>query len=121
MPERSCVGCKSQREWGCYAKKYREELPGEDPADAWVDPAFLPLEIDGDENHFACPRQPLKEDPYGWKRTLLYYGMYQKGFMPQEGAVMDQSNRAIEVFRILDTVNQEVDAAQMAERQQRNS
>jgi len=121
MTDRSCTGCKSQAEWGCQAKKYREVRPGEDPAEGWIYPATLPLEVDGDENHFACPRQPLKEEPQAWQRMLLYYGMYQKGFLPQKGAVMDQSNRAIEVFRILDTVNQEVDAAQMAERQKRNS
>jgi hypothetical protein len=40
---------------------------------------------------------------------LLYYGFYKKGFLPQAGAVMDQSNRAMEVFRVLDDINGECD------------
>lgn len=120
MPERTCVGCVNQREWGCTAKKYREVRLGEDPAEAWVNPSFLPMEVDGDENYFACPRQPLKENPEMWQRLLLYYGMYQKGFLPQSGAVMDQSNGAIEAFRILDAVNQECDEV-LREQKQRGS
>ena len=46
---------------------------------------------------------------------LLYYGMYRKGHLPQVGAVMDQSNKAIELFRVLDEINFECDAALEAE------
>ena len=42
---------------------------------------------------------------------LLYYGLYRKGHMPQPGAVMDQANKAIEVFRVFDDVNAECDEA----------
>lgn len=107
MPERQCVDCTHQEEWGCFAVKVHEAI-GDEPA-VWHNPAALPLTIDGEET-FACPRQSLRENPAYWNRILTYYGMYQQGFMPGPGAVMDQSNKAIEIFRVLDAVNRECDA-----------
>ena len=46
-----------------------------------------------------------------WRRMLLFYGMYKKGHLPQAGAVMDQSNKAIELFSVFDDINSEVDKA----------
>lgn len=41
---------------------------------------------------------------------LKFYGMFRKGFLPNVGAIADQSNKAIEVFRILDDANDACDA-----------
>ncbi len=113
MPERSCKGCTRQEEWGCRAVKYREPEPHEDPQDAWVNPAWLPITLDG-EDTYACPRQSLMENPEEWSRLLMYYGFYQKGHLPQTGSIIDQSNCLMEAFRILDAVNAECDEQKRA-------
>jgi hypothetical protein len=64
-----------------------------------------------DEESWACPRQDLKQRGQEWHRMLLYYGFYRKGHLPQQGAVMDQANKAMEVFRVFDDVNVECDDA----------
>jgi hypothetical protein len=111
MPERKCSGCTRQAEWGCSAFKWREPDPETvDERECWVNPADLPADIDGEQT-FACPRQPLHQNPVYWQRLFLFYGMYKQGLLPQSGAVIDQSNKAIEVFRILDDVNQHCDKA----------
>jgi hypothetical protein len=109
MPERTCVGCKSQVEWGCKGSKYREPEPGEDPRNAWINPAEISVNVE-EQEEFACPRQHLHENPAYWRPVFLYYGMFQKGFLPQAGSVIDQANKAMEVFQILAEVNAECDA-----------
>ena len=64
------------------------------------------------EQTWACPRQDLKNDPRGWSRLLFYFDHYQNGFLPQAGAVVDQSNKAMELFRVLVIANADVDKAQ---------
>ena len=117
MPERQCVGCKRQAEWGCEAEKY--PTTSNDPQATqdtkgnwwrWNKPSLLPMTVDGEES-WACPRQDLKRRGPEWHRMLLYYGMYRKGHLPQPGAVMDQANKAIELFRVFDDVNAECDEA----------
>ena len=117
MPERQCLGCKRQRDWGCEAVRYVSDKdnsaaqPDKDKVFwAWWKPSNLPLTIDG-EDTYACPRQDVKDRPAAWRQMLLYYGMYKKGHLPQLGAVMDQSNKAIELFRVFDDVNFECDEA----------
>lgn len=61
---------------------------------------------------FACPRASLRTDPMYWGKLLKFYGMYKKGHLPDVGAIVDQSNRAIEIFRILDEANDLCDAEQ---------
>ncbi len=109
MPERQCEGCKRQEEWGCTAKLVRKVDPRrENPRDGWENPSNLPLGFLGEEI-WCCPRQVVKENPQRWAIILRYYAMYKRGFLPQVGAVMDQSHYAVEVFRILDGINAECD------------
>lgn len=108
MPDRECQGCVQQDEFGCFAKKWREPEPDEDPRNAWVNPAHIPITLDGEE-FYACPRQTLREDPREWGHLLRYYGFYLKGFLPQPGSIIDQSNCLMEAFRVLDAVNAECD------------
>ena len=117
MPERQCVGCKRQTQWGCEAVRYPSTK--EDPAAkperdgnwwGWMKPASLPLNIDG-EDTYACPRQDLKANGPSWSRMLMFYGLYKKGHLPEVGAVIDQSNKAMQVFRALDDANHECDVA----------
>jgi hypothetical protein len=114
MPERQCGTCTQQEEWGCKGRKVRPTQPDEDERESWENPAFLPLEIDGKEI-YNCPRQHLLEDPHYYSIALKFYAMYMKGFLPQAGAVCDQSNKAIEIFRILDDVNAMCDHQQLEE------
>ena len=120
MPERQCNGCVKQVEWGCNAFKYetaKEDKRGRKERDgkfyAWHKPAQIPVDIEG-EQVWACPRQELKKDPLGWNKLLLFYGYYQKGFLPQAGSVVDQTNKAMELFRLLDAANAAADEAQDA-------
>jgi hypothetical protein len=118
MPDRKCEGCKKQVQWGCTAKPHRviDEETGEpiidpktkQPKITWSNPARIP-EIFDDEETYACPRQTLHENPREWNWLLMFYSMYKEGFLPQRGAVVDQSNKAIEVLNILNTANQECD------------
>lgn len=121
MPERKCVGCKQQAEWGCEAVQFRD--PPNEYAQAeeyWHKPAHLPVELDGAET-YACPRQDLNQNDGFYTQLLNYYGMYQKGFLPERGAVIDQSNILIELFRIVDNVNSECDDAIEIERAERRA
>ena len=122
MPERKCHACTRQKEWGCEAEK----VPSDDTdptaeRDAngqwwgWSNPSALPLQVDG-ETVWACPRRDLKDRGRDWNRMLFYYGFYQKGHLPQPGAIIDQSNMAMEVFRVLDQVNAECDNAEVERR-----
>lgn len=117
MPERQCDGCKRQADWGCEAKVHpatektegaRRNSNGE--WQVWTKPSRLPLTIDGEES-YGCPRQDIKEQPQKWARILLYFGFYTKGHLPEPGGVLDQSNKAMEVFRVLDAINAECDQA----------
>jgi hypothetical protein len=67
--------------------------------------------MDGEEL-WACPRQDLKRRPTEWHEMLLFYGFYTKGHLPQSGAIMDQSAKAIAVFRVFDDINAECDKAE---------
>lgn len=122
MPERSCDGCRRQEEWGCHARPYR--TVGEDGEEAveWLRPAHLPVTVLGKES-WACPRQHLRQNPFYWAAILKFYGMYRRGHLPDRGAVVDQSNKAIEVFRVLDDANDACDreeAARARAREQRS-
>ena len=117
MPERSCRSCKRQKEWGCTATKAEvpKGTPGAVPGTdgnwwLWTNPAHLPLTFDGEET-YACPRQTLREDPSGWNNLLMYFSMFKSGHLPQAGSVVDQSNKGLEILRIIDDVNHECDLA----------
>ena len=108
MPELSCAGCTRQEELGCTAFQFREPTINEDPRDSWHNPAYLPITLDGKDT-YACPRQTIYEEPEFWGRLLKYYGFYLKGFLPEDGSILSQSNSLMEAFRILDAVNAECD------------
>lgn len=115
MPERQCAGCTSQDEWGCFARRVKPDADGEDPQDSWFQPAYMPITLDG-EDTFACPRQPIRENPRYWSQLLKLYSFYKNGYLPQAGAIIDQSNHLIEAFRVLDQTNAECDAAEQAQK-----
>lgn len=118
MPERQCNGCKRQKEWGCFAKRWRTPDPDEeDGPENWIEPSHLVNEFDG-EMIFSCPRQTVRERAWDWNRLLMLYGMYSKGHLPNAGAVVDQSNVLIQAFRILDDANAECDQ-ELAEKEKR--
>jgi hypothetical protein len=117
MPERQCANCTRQAEWGCDAFKYevtKDTKGGWKERDgryyAWHKPALYPLDIDGEQT-YACPRRDLKREPLAWSRLLFYFDHYQKGFLPQSGAVVDQTNKSMELFRVLALANDDVDKA----------
>ena len=117
MPERQCNGCKKRVEWGCEAERHPsdKENPAAQPDKngnwwVWSKPSILPMIVDGEES-YACPRQDLRQHPMEWNKMLLFYGLYKKGHLPERGSVLDQSNRVVEIFRILDDVSFECDQA----------
>ena len=121
MPDRKCDGCQRQGEWGCTAKRWREPEEGEpDGPENWNNPAYLPITVEGEES-YACPRQHIKENPAYWSMILKYYGMFRKGHLPNRGAIADQSNKAIEVFRLLDDANDACDAEEARRAKERDT
>jgi hypothetical protein len=123
MPERQCASCTRQKEWGCEAKLYvvhsddGEPVIWKDgkPLTKWHKPAHLPLTLNGEET-WACPRQTLFEQPQEWNRLFMLYGLFKRGFLPEAGAVLDQSNKLLQAFRIMDEVNFDCDESEAAER-----
>ena len=106
LQERDCAVCTRKADWGCDARLNPAALaPGEplDPSrpELWQDRAFMPIRID-DEEVWRCPRRPVKDDPVYWQRLLFYYGMFKKGHLPDPGAVSEQSNKAMQLFALLD-------------------
>lgn len=71
------------------------------------------------ETSYACPRQHIRENTGYWSWLLKFYGFYKKGFLPQAGGLLEQSNAAIELFRILDDANAQCDQAEL-EKQKRS-
>lgn len=118
MPERKCHSCTRQKEWGCDGVKvlsHEKDYTAEKEADGkwwgWKNPSHMPMSIDG-EQIWCCPRRDIKDRGREWAYMLKFYGFWQKGHLPQEGGIMDQSNKALELFRILDQINGECDAAE---------
>lgn len=112
MPERDCSKCTRQEIWGCEAKEYDRKGAGGMPAldlegkviTVWHKPAKVALMVEGKPT-YACPRQTLREQPKEWSRILMLYGMFNKGHLPDLGAVTHQSNQLMETFRVLDDAN----------------
>lgn len=86
-----------------------------EPITAWHKPAKTPIGILG-EDIYACPRQDLMQRPLVWNSILKFYGMYKSGHFPDRGAVVDQSNKAIELFRVIDDANAECDKQEEEDR-----
>jgi hypothetical protein len=97
LPERDCTCCTQQEEWGCGAHLAVDDA-GEE---VWVGAAAVPVEIDGEEV-WRCPRRPILDDPSGWDRLLFYYRLYDKGHLPDSGAVTDQGHRAMQLMALVD-------------------
>lgn len=116
MPERQCAGCTKKKEWGCTAIRWKQHEPHEpDHPGNWVRPAQLPVTVKGEES-YACPRQHLFQNQSMWAAIFKFYGPFRKGHLPQTGAVADQSNKALEVFRVLDEANEAADRVEQEKR-----
>ena len=120
MPERNCAGCKNQAQWGCEAVSYEVVLPGGAREVRWHKASNGLAQLNG-EDLFACPRQDIKNRPMVWHRMLLFYGMYKQGHLPDQGAVVDQSNFTMELFRLFDQVNFDCDEALDGERRRKQA
>lgn len=70
------------------------------------------------EDTYACPKQHMRENPQYWSWILRFYGFYKKGFLPEAGAIIDQTNKALSVFNILDEINSRIDMAEAEKRAQ---
>lgn len=85
LPDWSCLKCtaaqKSQR--GCTAK----------PTQSMV--------LDGEELE-RCPRRPILDDPQFYGEFFRLYRAYQKGLLPEEGALNSQPYKLMEFFTITD-------------------
>jgi hypothetical protein len=120
MPERQCSGCTNQVAWGCDAEPYDFLKEDGEVEVRWMNAANGFVQLNG-EDLKACPRQHLKRNPQLWSRMFLFYGMYKQGFLPDQGAVVDQSNFAMEVFRAMDAIGRDCDDALDDERNRKNN
>lgn len=113
LPERDCARCTSskQKEWGCHATQKQDG--------SWENKAALPLKLD-DEEHWRCPRRPVKDDPGFFRRLFFFHGLYKKGQLPAKGGVVDQSDRMMNLLRLVDHAEDEV-RAELQERQRRRA
>ena len=114
MPERECSGCKSRKCGG--ARPDAGALPGPESRKVqtnWVNPAQHPVMVMG-ETSYACPRQHIHQNAAYWAWMLKFYGFYKKGFLPSSGGLLDQSNKAVEIFRVLDDANDQADREEEA-------
>jgi hypothetical protein len=103
MPERVCESCTLQKIWGCDA--YDTGELDELGMPVWVNPAHLPIEVDG-ELTYRCPRRPIKDDPRLFSDLLFHYVLFQKGHLPDDGGTLNQSFKAMQLFGLIeDTIN----------------
>lgn len=65
--------------------------------------ARVPVELFG-ERTTTCPRRPVLDQPEEFAYYMRLYRMYRNGFLPESGAVMDQSGYVLGVFDVLDSV-----------------
>jgi hypothetical protein len=79
-----------------------------DGEEVWINKAASAVKV-LDEEWWGCPRQSLREQPQEWSRILFYYDLFQKGHLPDDGAVSRQSNAMIETLRILHNENTDCD------------
>lgn len=101
MPERECFGCKRQDEWGCHARKIKDQ-PGEDEEerDCWINPALIGTKLDGEEI-FVCPRRPILDNTPFWEHILTLHRGFESGFLPDPGGIQDQSAAGLKALGIL--------------------
>ena len=99
FPERNCSRCTRQIEYGCNATV--------DEDGVWKDKAFLPIQLEEGEESWVCPRRPLKDEPEKWSSIMFFYGMYKKNILPDDGALVGQASKAMDIFSLLDSVTSE--------------
>jgi hypothetical protein len=73
--------------------------------------ARQPLELDGDVM-LRCPRRPLLENPYHWKNMFWIYRNYDRGILPEEGALFSQPHKLLELLDVLETAKSSAQAEQ---------
>jgi hypothetical protein len=103
LPERDCAVCTSQQKkiWGC------------------TEPSRQPLELDG-ELHFRCPRRPLLEEPQKWGRVFWLYRQFDRGMLPEEGALLSQPHKLMRYFEILEVSKSNAEAEQQKQERRKH-
>lgn len=71
LPERDCLTCTKQIQWGCETD------------------AMIPLNMDGEEL-YRCPRRPWLDNPQLYNELFDYYNWMEKGYLPDPGTYDDQ-------------------------------
>lgn len=61
-------------------------------------------ELDG-EAIYECPLRPYCSNPAAWTPALRAYAWMRRGFLPDEGTWLDQTEVFIEVCNVLEAAN----------------
>ncbi len=69
----------------------------------------------GDEEYTTCPRRPVKDHPLEFGYWMRLYRFYRRGFLPEDGSVMEQCNVTLQVFDIMERVYGDIDEYRQAE------
>ena len=70
--------------------------------------AVIPCNINGEEL-YRCPNRPLLDDPVYYNELFLVFGWYKKGFFPDDGTYLDQPNKLVECFSIIDYTHKQIE------------
>lgn len=89
-----CSTCTAHQkiEWGCDA--YQDEK-GE-----WQKKALIPERMDN-EDVWVCPRRPVKDDPAFYSELMSLYALYKEGVLADEGSIMSQSTKYVNLMRLV--------------------
>lgn len=63
---------------------------------------MTPIRIDNEE-WFQCPRRPLKDEPALWDEFLALYSFYKRGYLPEDGGVVDQPHKLLVMLSVFES------------------
>jgi len=89
LPDRTCVGCTRQVEWGCES-----------------DAALPQFQLD-DEVLYRCPVRGFLEDPNGFNHLFSAYRWAKNGHFPDPGTWLDQPSGFMEAIDLIDRALEE--------------
>ena len=102
LPKRRCHRCTAaqKKSWGCEKDVH--------PAQA--------VKLDG-EVMLRCPVRPFLDDPEGFNAVMERYRWYRAGLLPEPGTWMDQPNKLLELFSVIDQALEDARAEKQAKQE----
>jgi hypothetical protein len=102
LSERNCTTCtdKQKELWGCTSPPQSPLLLDNEPVD-------------------RCPRRPLLDETVKWNRVFWLYRQFDRGILPEEGALLSQPHKLLTYFSIIEQAKAEATDEQMKREQRR--